>query len=603
MKSALKKTAKKKKSTKVVTGMPDAWEDAFKARFTGSSFGSDAIGLFALGLQFNIDDLEAVGAESVTGGNNDKKCDIFFFDKEEGRCVIAQCYMATKPKTSAPANKASDLNTAISWLLNSPLGSVPEELRANALELRLAIKNEELKELCIWYVHNCPESKNVSNELAAVEHAADTAVRHINKSGNVRVLAREFGTKQFARLYRASGSPILVTEDIKTTISNGYEIKGLDWSAYQTFVSGALIYDLFSKYRTDLFSANVRDYLGSRESDANINNGIKETAVGSPDNFWVYNNGITALVNGLSEKKIVGGKTRLTIKGISIVNGAQTTGALGSLDKRPKNNLMVPIRFIWTANKSLVQDIIRFNNSQNKISASDFRSTDSIQKRLKEEFQKIPDAEYEGGRRGSGSDTIKRRPNLLPSYTVGQALAAFHGDPVVAYDRKSEIWISDQIYSSYFKEETTAKHIVFVYSLFKTVGDKKLELVGKQKNSVDLTKTEKDQLRFFEKKGSILLACAAFSDCLEAVLGQPVPNKFRLSFGEKVSPKRAEDFWGNLCPPLLSLVTTLDSAFSANRIGTEQAKKAIPQFRNVVQAIALPNKQVFEKFAAHVKTD
>jgi len=67
--------SKKKKSAKIVAGMPDAWEDAFKARFTGSSFGSDAIGLFALGLQFNIDDLEAVGAESVTGGNNDKKCD------------------------------------------------------------------------------------------------------------------------------------------------------------------------------------------------------------------------------------------------------------------------------------------------------------------------------------------------------------------------------------------------------------------------------------------------------------------------------------------------------------------------------------------------
>jgi hypothetical protein len=44
----------------------------------------------------------------------------------------------------------------------------------------------------------------------------------------------------------------------------------------------------------------------------------------------------------------------------------------------------------------------------------------------------IPDTEYERGRRGGTSDTIKRRPNLLPSYTVGQALAAFDGDPVIA---------------------------------------------------------------------------------------------------------------------------------------------------------------------------
>ncbi|MBR0847428.1 AIPR family protein [Bradyrhizobium diazoefficiens] len=64
------------------------------------------------------------------------------------------------------------------------------------------------------------------------------------------------------------------------------------------------------------------------------------------------------------------------MQGISIVNGAQTTGAIGSLTKTPNKQLMVPIRFIWTTSKSRVQDIIRYNNSQNKISASDFRSTE-----------------------------------------------------------------------------------------------------------------------------------------------------------------------------------------------------------------------------------
>lgn len=264
---------------------------------------------------------------------------------------------------------------------------------------------------------------------------------------------------------------------------------------------------------------------------------------------------------------------------------------------------MVPIRFIWTTNQDRVQEIIRFNNSQNKISASDFRSTDAVQKRLKSEFERIPEAEYEGGRRGGASDTIKRRPNLLPSYTVGQALAAFHGDPVVAYDRKSEIWISDQIYSTYFKEETTAKHIVFAYSLFKAVGNKKLELVNKQKEEVDLTRTEAEQLAFFDKKGSIPLVCAAIADCLEAVLGHAVPNKFRLSFGRSVSPVQAEGYWSELCSPLFPLIGNLDSAFSADRISTELTKKAIPQFRNVVQSVSRPNKETFKQFSDHVEID
>jgi hypothetical protein len=439
--------------------------------------------------------------------------------------------------------------------------------------------------------------------MRTVEHTAANAIQKISKHASISVLAREFGSSQFEKLYSASGSPILVTAEVRTVVETGYQISGGDWSAFQTFVPGTLIYKLFSEHKADLFSANVREYLGSRESDANINNGIKETATNSPDNFWVYNNGVTALVNGLTPKKRADGKIQLTIKGISIVNGAQTTGALGSLDKPPTKALMVPIRFIWTGNQARVQDIIRFNNSQNKISASDFRSTDAVQKRLKNEFESIPDAEYEGGRRGSASDTIKRRPNLLPSYTVGQALAAFHGDPTIAYNQKSEIWVNDQIYSTYFKEETTAKHIVFAYSLLKSIGAKKLELVTKQRNGDALTKTEREQLHFFEKKGSIQLACAAIADCLEAVLDHAVPNKFRLSFGSKTSPSKAEEYWTDLSTPLLSLVGNLDAAFSANRITSELTRKAIPQFRNVVQAVAKPNRETFEQFANRVQTD
>lgn len=593
------KSAKAAASTHNAAPSKAAWEDGYESRFDGSQFGDDAIGLFALGLQFNIDDLDAVGAESITGGSGDKKCDLFYFDKEDGRCVIAQCYVSKKPRQAAPANKAADLNTAINWLLTAPLSNVPAALKANASELRDAIKNDELDELSIWYVHNCPESKNVQDEIETVEHSAAAAIKTLKNGSQIKILAREFGTKQFERLYKASGSPILVTATTKISVPAGFAINAGDWSAYQTFVPGFWIYKLFKEYGADLFSANVRDYLGSRESDANINNSIKETAEDHPENFWVYNNGITALVNDLKVYR-KGTNYRLSLQGISIVNGAQTTGAIASLPIAPSKDLKVPIRFIWTKSKSRVQNIIRFNNSQNKISASDFRSTDALQKRLKTEFEKIPDAEYEGGRRGGVSDTIKRRPNLLPSYTVGQALAAFHGNPVVAYDRKSEIWISDQLYSSYFKEETTARHIVFAYSLYKTIGETKLDLVGKQRNGIGLTKTETEQLEFFEKKGAIPLTCAAIADCLEAVLGQPLPNKFRLSFGIKVSPETAAEYWTDLSPPLLALVNSLDAAFSSNRVTTEQAKKAIPQFRQIVQAVAKPNKAAFSDFAKRV---
>jgi hypothetical protein len=473
-----------------------AWERAYAARFEKSSFGDDAIGLFAFGLKLGIDDMGAVGAEIITGGGNDKKCDLVYLDKEEGRCVVAQCYVSKKPRPAAPSNKASDLNTAITWLLTTPIDNLPEQLKSSAAELRETIKTDKLRELNIWYVHNLPESKNVSDELTAVEHSVNAAVKAISSSAVINVLGREIGTQTFARLYQESETPILVTEKLSITVPMGFRVKGHKWSAYQTVLPGRFFYDLYKKHGLDLFSANIRDYLGSRASDSNINYGIKQTAEDEPGNFWVFNNGITALVNGLQAKQ-QRKKLRVTIDGISIVNGAQTTGAIGSLAHKPTKELAVAVRFIWTKNEALVEDIIKYNNSQNKISASDFRSTDAIQKRLKAEFTKIPDAEYEGGRRGGVSDRIKRRPNLLPSYTVGQALAAFHGDPVIAYDRKSDIWINDRTYSNYFKDETTARHIVFVYSLYRAVGKKKLLLMEQVRAETEQTQIEKQQLAFF----------------------------------------------------------------------------------------------------------
>lgn len=89
----------------------------------------------------------------------------------------------------------------------------------------------------------------------------------------------------------------------------------------------------------------------------------------------------------------------------------------------------------------------------------------------------IPEAEYQGGRRGGHAESIARRPNLMPSYTVGQALAALHGDPAVAYNKKSEIWALDSLYAKYFNEDTTARHIVFAFSLIRAIEARKLSLI------------------------------------------------------------------------------------------------------------------------------
>lgn len=208
---------------------------------------------------------------------------------------------------------------------------------------------------------------------------------------------------------------------------------------------------------------------------------------------------------------------------------------------------MVPARFVQAPDPELVRNVIQFNNSQNKITASDFRSTDRIQKKLKDQIAKIPAAEYEGGRRGGHLDVISRNKNLLPSYTVGQALASFHGDPVVAYNQKTNIWVSDKLYARYFPEDITGAHVVFAYSLLRSVEEAKKDLVAKFKTKHNsLTSQEETLLEYFRHRGSTYLLVAAIAGSLETVLGHKIPNRFKTSFDDNTSPVKGSSYWSQI---------------------------------------------------------
>lgn len=503
------------------------WTVAYNASCAEFGLSDDAIGAFAIQLRLNLDDLKELAAESIVGGGEDKKCDVFYLDREAGVAVIAQCYVSRTDKKEAKANKASHLNTAVSWILNAEIQKVPSGLRARSEELRDALVNGEIKQLYVWYVHNLPNSQNVEKELATVAQTVKSALSRYQASEDCVISAEEIGWEQLQKFYIQAERAIIVTDTFEISVPEVIEMGTDKWASITTFVSGKWLSEVFQNYKSDLLSANLRGYLGSRESDSNINNGIKITAKTEPENFPVYNNGITALVLDFEVGKRNKKGRKLKISGLSIVNGAQTTGSLTNVDGGLSDELHVPIRFVKASSEQLVEKIVKFNNSQNKIEAADFRSSDPIQERLRNEFSQVPNAEYEGGRRGGASDAIKRSKFTLPSYTVAQALAAFHGEPVLAYERKSELWTSEKTYRSIFTERTTARNIVFVYSLLQSLNQRRLTLVARDKASeTSLTDVEKGTLDFLNNKGASFLTVFVVSRVLETILSKPIPNKF-----------------------------------------------------------------------------
>ncbi len=580
--------------------MQSTHQVALQSRTDLTKYGDNALLLFTLQLRFEIEDIDAVATNSLTDGSNDKKCDLVYVDKESQIAVIAQGYFCRKPTlpSEAQANKASDLNTAVVWLLSTPINELPTQLlQSAASELREALQNNELNSIEFWYSHNLPESKNVRNELDAVTRNAQNTIRqNFPNCSDINISGLELGLASVEGLYNSLTTPILVPEKLCVSTSEGFDISTADWQAFITTIPADWLYHLFKQYESKLFSANIRGYLGSRNADANINNGIKQTVQDDPEHFCVFNNGITAITHNFDYDS---SSQLLELTGISIVNGAQTTGAIGNLASPPSANARIQARFIVCSNQSTIKSVIRYNNSQNKVEAPDFRSNDSVQSRLVIEFGSIPESEYLGGRRGGSEDVIRRRANLLPSSTVGQGLTAFHGDPLTAYNRKSDIWESNSLYERVFNTKTTAKHIVFVYSLHEALDDFKREL-SKKKDSDSITNAELSQLKFFLYRGSNLVAVTAISGCLEVLLNEQIPDLFKLSFGN-VSPNDAKLIWKEVLTPLIALISQLVPAVKDGIKGQASTSQTIDTFRSLVDATKVPNSPIYESFRNKVK--
>ncbi|MFY1681688.1 AIPR family protein [Micromonospora sp. WMMD730] len=572
---------------------------AYASRTDLQVFAPNALLLFALELRFDIDDIAAVAATAITDGKKDRKCDLMYIDEDSRVAVIAQGYEAADPnKAAAPSNKASDLATAATWIIgNERPADLEASLQTAAQELHDAIQGGEIDAIELWFSHNLAPSKNVEDELERVAKAAKDILRSRYGDPDIDVRAQEISRKTLDTWYQSARSPILVTDSISVPATDWFHEAGDAWEAVCTSVPATWLHQLYEMYGDRLFSANVRGYMPLRRSAQNINYGIEQTAKSSPRRFWAFNNGVTALVHDIRADRDA---PELQLGGIAVVNGAQTTGSLGRVDPNALSDVRVLIRFVKATNSELIQDIIRYNNSQNQIKPSDFRSGDIHQSRLRNEFKGIPDSLYLGARRGGPEDRARKPSNLIPSDTAAQALAAFHQEPGIAYHDLRSIWENNDVYARFFGEHTTAEHVVFCYSLWLAVAYAKSSLTATPQE--DQTQDIRDALEFLRKRGSLYLLVSAIAGSAEIYLSKALTDTFALSFGAKVSPAQAVALWEPLVDALLPLAPgQLSSVFGNGGLRRKEiVDSALKSFRAVVAATKRGNAELFEEFRSHV---
>jgi len=100
-------------------------------------------------------------------------------------------------KQEAPANKASDLNTAAAWLLQRPIEEVPDVIRGHAKLLRDGLEKKTINKIIFAYAHNAFESHNVEVELETVRHLLNAL--NITKKADVEVV--ELGLRRIEALH------------------------------------------------------------------------------------------------------------------------------------------------------------------------------------------------------------------------------------------------------------------------------------------------------------------------------------------------------------------------------------------------------------------
>ena len=132
--------------------------------------------LFAMGLRLGTEDYDQLKSDNLLDTYDDKKIDFFHLDFESGCAIVAQGYQNDRWDDVYPlANKASDLNTALSWLLDSDTETITvEPVKAAAIQLRDALEAGDIHTVEFYFVHNTQESANVDTELKTVQAALQT---------------------------------------------------------------------------------------------------------------------------------------------------------------------------------------------------------------------------------------------------------------------------------------------------------------------------------------------------------------------------------------------------------------------------------------------
>jgi AIPR protein len=190
---------------------------------------------------------------------------------------------------------------------------------------------------------------------------------------------------------------------------------------------------------------NIRNYIGNTKT----NNAIIKTANEEPKEFFLFNNGISCLATKVELKE-----DAIQVSGLQVINGALTVKALLHVSKdirrwrKPywdEGSPLIVTRITevpsYGSGSKMRERITQFNNTQNPVKISDFRSNDRVQANVKKQFaamhrkgKKVVYVAKRTDRAGANTEVIKLEEYAKSVYTFLYDYVPFSGSTSFLFD-------------------------------------------------------------------------------------------------------------------------------------------------------------------------
>jgi AIPR protein len=320
----------------------------------------------------------ATAARSVTDGSGDNGVDAVYIDPDNA-VVLVQTKWSKAGTGSIGLGETRNFIAGLKDLTDENYGRFNAKFQAYVPDLQAALQSPDVKFVMVVATTGTPEFADPIKDAFADMEA------ELNDGPTPLVRVDSLGLNDFhSAITSAAGAQRV---DLEVVVEH-WGMVTEPFEAYYGTVPADAVASWAQKHGDALFEQNIRKPLGTTA----VNQRMGETLDSTEQHFWYFNNGITALCSSIKRLAKGAGSRNVgefVLSGVSIVNGAQTVGAIARASKsRGADDLLqarVWVRFISLEGcpPEFASQVTQATNTQNTVEGRDFVALDPEQGRLR----------------------------------------------------------------------------------------------------------------------------------------------------------------------------------------------------------------------------